>query len=79
MVVILVIAPLTETERPPILNFNTFEKKTDFSFVLLSKKRKCQMRFFNIQTGQSENEAKLEHPSGKMTLIMTWAFELIKM
>ena len=29
------------------------------------------MRFFNIQTGQSEN-AKLEHPSGKMTLIMTW-------
>ena len=37
------------------------------------------MRFFNIQTGQSENEAKLEHPSGKMTLIMTWAFELIKM
>ena len=36
------------------------------------------MRFFNIQTGQSENEAKLEHPSGKMTLIMTWAFELIR-
>lgn len=36
------------------------------------------MRFFNIQTGQSENEAKLEHPSGKMTLIMTWVFELIR-
>ena len=36
------------------------------------------MRFFNIQTGQSENEAKLEHPSGKMTVIMTWAFELIR-
>ena len=76
MVVDLVLDRRRSKQSAPIKTFNLtlFSKNrlfpTEF-FALLSKKRKCHMRFFNIQTGQSESEksekSKLEHPSGKLT------------